>query len=153
VRGRATVLCSAFLCLSLSLACSGEPQTGPVDLAWDRDTCEHCYMTISDRRSAAQIRLHEGGPAHIFDELGCALLFVDAQAGPPGEGATELAELWVRDPAAASWIDGSSAGYTQIPGTPMDYGFVAAPGDGGMPLSSVWAALIEMEDERRNARR
>ena len=78
------------------LACSGAPDSGPVELTWDRDACAHCYMTIGDRHAAAQLRLEAGGDAHLSDDLGCALLFAEARASDP-EAPREIAEIWVRD--------------------------------------------------------
>jgi hypothetical protein len=132
-----------------ALGCSTGPESGPVEIAWDRDNCEHCYMTIGDRRVAAQVRVEEGGSAHAFDELGCALLWMNSQGGAERR---DFAELWVRDPVADRWIDGERTRYTRIAGTPMDYGFVAVVGE-GLSLDDVWTAVVEMEDERRHPRR
>lgn len=154
--GLARVLGVAALALA---GCTGAPEAGPVEVVWDRDPCAHCYMTIGDRHAAAQVRLEPGGDAHLFDDLGCALLFIEAQAREDGQeptadrGAQEFAELWVRDSSGQRWIDGRSAQYRRGRPTPMDYGFVADAGAAGVPLPEVWAAIREIEDERRRALR
>ena len=141
-------------------ACSADPGTGPVEIAWDRDTCEHCYMTIGDRRAAAQIRIAPGGPPHLFDDLGCALLFLDAQREAHLEAnldakkkSYDFAELWVRDSEGDRWLDGRAARYVEVAGTPMDYGFGAVAAPSGASLDEIWTRIREIEDERRRARR
>jgi hypothetical protein len=136
------VVCAA------AFACSGAPSVGPVEVAWDRDACAHCYMTIGDRRAAAQLRREPGGEVQLFDDLGCALLYL-------GDGA--FTELWVRDASGSRWVDARQARFTNGATTPMDYGFVtmAAEGEGtatGLTLDRVRAAVREIEDERRSAR-
>ena len=138
-----------FLLAALVLAaCSGEPETGPVAVAWDRDACEHCYMTVGDRRTAAEVRVEPGGPVHVFDDLGCALLYLDERPEP-----SDFAELWVRDLSGDRWLDGRTARYVEVPSTPMEYGFAAVESPAGISLDEAWKAIREMEDERRSARR
>jgi len=126
-------------------ACSGDPSTGPAEVAWDRDTCEHCYMTVGDRRAAAQVRLDPGGPAHFFDDLGCALLFLDEK-----QRRQDFAELWVRDREEDRWLDGRIAHYVEVSSTPMEYGFAAVSVPSGASLDETWDIIREMEDERRS---
>jgi hypothetical protein len=133
------------------LACSGEPATGPSDIAWDREPCAHCYMTIGNRDTAAEIRIDPGGPILAFDDLGCALLYLDARSEGHA-GQDDFAELWVRDRGADGWLDGRSARYGKVASTPMDYGFAATGDSAGASLQEVWTSIREMEDERRNAR-
>jgi len=54
-------------------ACSRKPETGPVPIRWDQETCARCGMAISDRHYAAEVR---GGPeadrtrVWKFDDIG-----------------------------------------------------------------------------------
>lgn len=142
------VLAFGVAAFAMLLACSGAPARGPVEVAWDRDTCAHCYMTIGDRRAAAQLRREPGGEMQLFDDLGCAVLYL---------GDRDFAELWVRDASGSEWIDARQARFTAGATTPMDYGFVAAGADGealaaGLTLDRVRTAIREIEDERRSAR-
>ena len=112
--------------LPLFLAgCFGEPETGPVKIKWDRDTCEVCRMLISDRHHAAQLR---GGPrhkAHKFDDMGELIHWLEAQTWK----ADPKVEIWVRDmDTGKKWIDGRKARYMPNQHTPMDYGFGAIEG-------------------------
>lgn len=134
------------LALLLLAACGGPAETGPADIHWSRDTCEHCQMAISDPRHAAQVRDARSGRVHLFDDLGCALLWLDAE----GLDAT-LGELWVGDPSGSGWLDGRTAAYAADRRTPMGYGFAAAPeGAAGVPLETVRERVRERERERRS---
>ena len=68
-----SVLITAVLCsLSLS-ACSDRESLSPKDPAWDRDVCHRCQMMISDRNYSAQVINPAKGEHYFFDDLGCAL--------------------------------------------------------------------------------
>src|SRR5690242_16879780 len=96
---------------ALLAACGGaEAPDAPVDIHWDRDACARCGMIIGDRRFAAQLR---GGPqkaAYKFDDIGCAVTWLNGQPWG-GDGATRI---WVADSAAAAaprWLEARSAHY------------------------------------------
>ena len=114
----------AFVLLTpLFLAgCFGDPETGPVPIKWDRDTCEVCRMMISDRHFAAQLR---GGPRHKpykFDDMGELIHWLEAQSWKDDPKV----ELWVMDmDTGTKWLDARKARYMPGQHTPMDYGFGA----------------------------
>jgi nitrous oxide reductase accessory protein NosL len=111
-----------FLALLLLLAaCPQGPASGPVDIHWDRDACEHCRMVISDRRHAAEIRSGARREAMKFDDLGCALHWLQNQP----EARQKEAEIWVMDSRDPRWLDARQAHYLGGQVTPMDYGFAA----------------------------
>jgi len=136
------------LTLALVLACSGDPGAGPVEPTWDRDTCERCRMVVSERAFAAQIRMQHDGHTRHFDDLGCALLWLD-EAREAGQSESEI---WVRDPAGSGWLDARSAGFVDGKRTPMGYGIGSAPDAGSLDLEQAWLRVREKEDERRPAR-
>ena len=106
----------------LLAACSREPETGPVELKWDRDTCKRCSMAISDRHYAAQVR---GGPkkqAFKFDDIGCAVHWLKDQPWA-NDPATEI---WVTDFRSGKWLDARAASYVTGKTTPMAYGYGAS---------------------------
>ena len=133
----------------LLLGCPPAPATGPAPVAWDRDTCERCNMVIGDRRFAAQVRLHDG-EVHRFDDLGCALLWIDEHGG-----ANAADEIWVRDLDGRRWLPAESARYVHVESTPMDYalGAVEGPGGDGVDLARAREQVRTAERERRSAGR
>jgi hypothetical protein len=136
------------LAASVGMACGMRPDTGPVDPAWDRDTCERCAMILSDRRFAAQLRYTQDPSVRHFDDLGCALLAWDEREA---EGVVPQ-EVWVRDREGQSWLDARSTRFREDPHTPMGYGFAAvgAAHEGGLDLESVRRRVRELEHERRS---
>jgi copper chaperone NosL len=102
-------------------ACSKESQTGPVEIKFDRDTCAHCSMAISDRHYAAQVR---GGPqkqTFKFDDFGCAITWLNKQPW----GSDPATEIWVADSHAGLWLNARTAYFMGGKTTPMAYGFGA----------------------------
>jgi nitrous oxide reductase accessory protein NosL len=131
-------------------ACGGDPPTGPVEITWDRDVCERCSMAISDRRYAAQVRFAGDRQAHVFDDLGCALLWLDEADA----GSETSAEIWVRGPSGKEWIDAREAFFSEGLGTPMSYGFgTTASTREGLRMAQVRERVRAVEDERRSPRR
>lgn len=107
-------------------------------------------MGISDRRYAAQVRLAGDRRAHVFDDLGCALLWLD-DAGVDGETSSEI---WVRDPRGERWIDARDTLFSEGLGTPMSYGFgTTAATTEGLRIAQVQDRVRELERERRSPRR
>lgn len=110
---------------ALLAACGGvESPDAPVDIRWDRDVCDRCGMVISDRRFAAQLR---GGPknaAYKFDDIGCAVTWLNGQAW----GGDAAIRLWVADSEAAAgprWLEARAARYMSGKVSPMGYNLAA----------------------------
>ncbi len=102
-------------------------------------------MVISERRHAVQTRTPGHHTAHAFDDLGCALLWVDeqglAESDPPQE-------VWVRDAKDSQWISASSAQFESGFPTPMAYGFATT--DHGVALEAVREQIRTAELGRRS---
>lgn len=114
----------ASLALLLSLAgCSGDPATGPVDVTWDRDNCDRCMMALSDRNHSAQIRGGKHHKPYTFDDIGCALLWLEEQ---PWRDDPKT-EIWVNNYQDGGWLNAREAQYVKVTHTPMNYGFSAQP--------------------------
>jgi len=147
---RATSRAALLLVLALAASSGCTPEDGPVEVHWDRDACAHCNMGISERRHAAQVRLPGARRPALFDDPGCALLWLHEQ---PGDAATTAA-IWVRDPGGDGWRDARQTRFVNGSRTPMDYGFVASDGapEGSLTLEEVWTRLEKAERERRAAR-
>jgi len=105
--------------LALS-ACSGEPETGPVEVRWDQDNCERCRMMLSDRYFAAQIRYFPEAKRSMvvkFDDIGCATLWLKDQQWKNDPET----QIWVVDFRSGDWIDARKATYIRKPNSPMGY--------------------------------
>ncbi|MDP2878180.1 MAG: nitrous oxide reductase accessory protein NosL [Sulfuricella sp.] len=116
---RITLLGAMALLLA---ACSRAPETGPVEVKWDRDTCKRCSMAISDRHYAVEVR---GGPKNQvfkFDDIGCAVHWLKGQPW----GNEPATEIWVTDFRSGKWLDARAAHYVAGKATPMAYGFGAS---------------------------
>jgi hypothetical protein len=105
---------------SLIIACKGgNEEQLPVDFVWDREACEECKMALSDRHYAAQV-VDAKGQAYFFDDIGCAILWLQRQ---PWQ---DNARTWVNDVRTAHWIEAQKANWIAgDPQTPMGYGFAA----------------------------
>ena len=113
--------CSAFLLLA---ACSRAPETGPVDIRWDRDVCARCIMAVSDHFYSAEVRGAPSGESTIvykFDDLGCAVIWLGEQ---PWKDDPRT-EMWVTHYETGEWLDAYKASYITGRTTPMDYGLGA----------------------------
>lgn len=119
------LLARIFLLVAMALflaACARAPETGPVEVKWDRDTCKRCSMAISDRHYAVEVR---GGPKNQvfkFDDIGCAVHWLKDQPW----GNDKAAEIWVTDFRSGKWLDARIAHYVAGKTTPMAYGYGAS---------------------------
>lgn len=121
---RHALLLFATLPLVLN-GCFEEDKTGPIEIHWDRDSCALCNMIISDARFAAQVR---GGPkrkAYKFDDIGCAINWLNKK---PWAGDPE-AEIWVAERSSTrqqvKWLKARDSRFVKGEQTPMNYGFGA----------------------------
>ncbi|RKZ53619.1 MAG: protein NosL [Candidatus Parabeggiatoa sp. nov. 3] len=111
--------------------------TGPTEIKWDRHTCERCRMVLSDKHFAVQVR---GGPknqVYLFDDLGCAVHWLNKQKW-------EANEIWIADYRNGEWLDARKAYYVAGQTTPMDFGFgaVAAPVSGSVDFETAKTAVL-----------
>ena len=112
--------------LLLLVACSPQPDSGPVDVKFDRDTCERCRMLLSDPHYVAEIRYFpQGKKSRIarFDDIGCAVLWLKGKSWEQDART----EIWVADHRSGDWIDARTANYVEKKSTPMEYGLGAQP--------------------------
>jgi len=125
--GRRTIIFALFFLLSVGCKGRNEEQL-PVDFVWDRVSCELCKMALSDRRYSSQVIDHLGRP-YYFDDIGCAILWLNAQGWKSG------ARIWVNDFKTSQWIDAEEANWIYgDPKTPMGYGFAATLSSVEKPL-------------------
>ena len=137
------------LALTLLITACGDPGTGPVDIKWDRVSCARCRMVLSDRHHAAQVRVktpNGHSQAYPFDDLGCALIWLEGQPG----GDDPATEIWVNDWRTGDWIDARTAAYVPNQVTPMEYGLGAQQDQAQGTLNFAQARLHILDAERKN---
>ena len=135
-----------LLLMLLVAGCSRQADTGPVEVRWDKETCERCAMAVSDRNYSAQVR---GGPAeqstrvYKFDDIGCAVIWLDKQTWK----ADTRTEIWVNDYRNGKWIDARKASYVTGKVTPMGYGLGAQadPVEGALNFTAAREHIYEVE--------
>ncbi len=145
-RRRCLLLIGGLPLLGLT-GCSDEPETGPVDVRFDRDACTRCRMVLSDPRFAAEIRYFpEGKRSRVakFDDIGCATLWLEHQ---PFRDDPKT-EIWVADHRSRQWIDARSAWYVPLNSSPMEYGLGAQsePASGALDFEQAKARIREIEE-------
>jgi len=123
--------------VTLLIGCSNN-DTGTVEIKWDRDSCERCKMAVSSRHFAAQVR---GGPknkAYVFDDLGCALHWLNKQTW------NKTPKIWVTDYRNGQWLDARTAYYVPGQMTPMDFDFgaVAEQVEGSVDFATAKAQML-----------
>ena len=130
--------------LALAVACGGDPDQGPGEIAFDRDACDHCRMLISDPLFAAQVRDAEGR-LHRFDDPGCAVLWLDA------DPARRAREVWVQAVDTKTWVAAEEARFVDVGASPMGYGFAARSGadPGSIGFEDLRARIREIDGARR----
>jgi len=88
---------------------------------WDRDMCERCKMVLSDRKFATQIVNPQDNRVYYFDDIGCAVLWLDEEHIK----WKDKAKIWVVDIKSGEWIDAKKALFSDDLITPMAYGLGA----------------------------
>ncbi|MEI6413563.1 MAG: protein NosL [Pseudomonadota bacterium] len=138
--------------LLLLAACSNDPGTGPLAIHWDRQACDHCRMVLSDHQHAAQIRQRQAegrlSQVFFFDDLGCALVWLEAQPQPVREDPAN--EIWVAGWRDGFWLDARAAHYLPGQVTPMAYGLGAQsmPQAGTLTFAAAKARILTHEYSR-----
>lgn len=117
--GSAGVAGSAAVIGSRALA--GGADEGPrlPSIRYGEEMCTRCRMVIDDARFAAA---WIDGPEEVhFDDIGCAALEASERQ------LAAIAQVFVHDFSAETWIDGRAASYVHASSirTPMSYGVVA----------------------------
>ena len=146
------VLPAPALLVLATLAGCGPSGGPPAPVAYGRQACDHCHMTIAEPRYAAQL-VTRTGKVYAFDEPGCLALFYREAAVP----RDDVAGLWVNDfldPTRRLHADSAVYIRTGRLHTPMGSGLAAVrPGaeadslqrmTGGDVLS--WRAVLELPD-------
>jgi len=129
--------------------CEKKPIGAVEKMHWDRDMCERCKMAISERKFAVQIIDPKTGKDYKFDDLGCAVLWMDETKIPWKKQAI----IWITDAKTGQWIDARNAVYASGAITPMAYGFAAyteetlPPGAHRLDFGTVAEKIEEIEKQ------
>lgn len=102
-------------------ACDKAQESGVHKIHFDRDVCDECNMVISDRAYAAQVVDTQHNKAYMFDDIGCLVLWMDANP----QQWFDTAKLYVADSKTLEFIDAKTAYWTLGNTTPMDFGLSA----------------------------
>jgi copper chaperone NosL len=113
---------AAFASAALGLAACRASE-GPRPIAYDRESCAHCRMLISEPRFAAQLETAEG-EVRSFDDPGCLLADLATRSAQPRA-------LWFHHVREERWLDAAHVAFEPAERTPMGYGLAAV--DAGTP--------------------
>lgn len=102
-------------------------------------------MVISDRGYAAQVRGEPKAETAKFDDLGCALKWLDAQPF----AASPATKVWVARQRDGVFVDARAARYSSGASTPMGYGFAAVGAEGPLSFEDVRAQLRTAARQRQ----
>ncbi len=122
MNGYKALLCTLFAVTLFFSGCGeSRPKGGVEAIHWDRDMCERCKMVVSERKYAAEIVDPKTDRVYKFDDLGCAVLWLEEEKSPWAKEA----KIWVIDAKTGKWLDARKALYTDDSITPMAYGIAA----------------------------
>ncbi len=108
----------ALAAATLPAACrSAARAQEPVAIAFGRDECAYCRMTIDDPRLAAEF-IEAGGSVRMFGEPGCLVNWARSEHPPHGAA-------FVTDAAGSGWVPAATAIYVVGWRTPMSYNLAA----------------------------
>jgi len=102
----------------ITLGCEQKDPSSAHNVHFDRDMCERCKMVISDRNYVAQIVDVEKRDAYNFDDIGCAVIWLDKNRIKLHENY----KFYIADKSTGEFIDINSAYFSKGGTTPMDFG-------------------------------
>jgi copper chaperone NosL len=144
----------AFLAGGLALVLAG-CRARPAPIAYGRDECAWCRMTISDPRYGAEL-VTTTGRTYVFDSVECLAAFWLARRVPE----TSVASLWVADFAGGGLVPAGTASYLRSDALPSPMGLdltafaraadrdAAAARHGGAGLA--WGAVLDVVAAHRS---
>ncbi len=105
------------------LGCEGKIDLGPKEVNYERDECERCAMMMGDKLFVAQVVSQENGKTYFFDDIGCAVLWLNSGDAHPLK--LENVNIYVNNPENDKFVDAKEAVYTTDMPSPMSYNFLA----------------------------
>ncbi|MDR2174256.1 MAG: hypothetical protein LBE32_08705 [Burkholderiales bacterium] len=114
------IFLSAVSALPL-LACDRKIDISARTPVWDRDTCVRCKMALGDPQNSAQIIDPKTGNAFMFDDLGCAIAWLNENQ----PAWRSEAVVYVNDATDGAWLKLEDAVLAMPYITPMSFGIAA----------------------------
>lgn len=137
------MLCSVSGASLLLAGCEKESAQKPRPIKLGRDVCEHCTMLVSDPAYAALMWNPQLKRYHVFDDIGCAVVFAAESNLPDSPDA----RLWVANAARAEeWLDARAAYFRTDGRSPMGYNYAAEQEQDAARIR--YAAMREQAIER-----
>jgi copper chaperone NosL len=102
-------------------------------------------MVISDRSFAAQVRGDAKAETAKFDDLGCALKWLDSQPFADSPAA----RVWVARQRDGVFVDARAVRYSSGASTPMGFGFAAVGAEGPLTFADVRAQVRNVGRRRQ----
>jgi copper chaperone NosL len=114
-----TIAIVFLLAVTMAGCSSGSDVTGPPDIRYGVDVCDHCNMIINEPRFAAAY-YSEAGETRRFDDIGEMFLYAD-------ESGEMVRSYWVHDFQTEEWQEADGATFVYNPNlmTPMGWGITA----------------------------
>ena len=91
---------SLFIASLLLCSCSKEINLEAEAPKWDVQTCDRCKMLVSDKKFSAQVVNPTDGKHFFFDDLGCALMWLQ---GKEAKEWKDKALIYATDPRNGTW--------------------------------------------------
>ena len=138
---------SLYIASLLLCSCSKEINLEAEAPKWDVQTCDRCKMLVSDKKFSAQVVNPTDGKHFFFDDLGCALMWLQ---GKEAKEWKDKALIYATDPRNGTWLNIKEnelvSGYV----TPMAYGIAVLPKgtkpEAGKKVLTFQETLSEIED-------
>lgn len=134
-----TIFIGGFALLVLC-SCGKEVNLKAEPPKWDIQTCDRCRMLISDKKFSAQIINSQDGKHYFFDDLGCALLWLE---GPEAKNWEDKAVIYATDPKDGNWLNIKDSQLVSGYVTPMAYGIGVIPKSEAIPDGKKGITLAE----------
>ncbi|GEM_PF-205782 len=146
------LIAAAFVPL---VACEKTIDTSPQQVRWDQDVCVRCVMHLSDPHNSAQIVDKTTGKAYFFDDLGCAVLWLQEKDIVRQENAV----IYINDAIDGAWLKHSEAIYASPYITPMSFGIAAfsqqskvEPGKTILTYDQAVQEIVKIKEQRQHAK-
>ncbi len=107
-------------------------------------------MLLSDHFFSAQIVNPKDGKHFYFDDLGCALMWLE---NPQNKGWSEDAIIYATNPTDGKWLNTKEAVIVNGYVTPMAYGLAILPKDEKIPEGKKKLSLEEAISQVKNIKK